>query len=370
MNKNLYMLASFGNFKRIPAGGGQTAARRLLNTLRDVGFDVSIFNRHRLYFQNKILDRISMLIGVAIDPILFFFYLLFRRRKKSAVLFMSYCGSLLPFDFLITLVTKMLGFRNIFYYAGGGGNHLYKNGSALYKLLFKLTMRMYDEIMLEGFEGISLIQSVSKTKTFYLPNFSEIGFAPKNFSEKDKEVINCIYFGRISLQKNILLIIDIFKILADKYNNIKLTIVGSGGKSYEEEVTKHIENTKYKDRIHKISRVDHKALQEILSNQHFFIFPSAEPREGHSNALNEAMSCGIIPIVSANNFLPSIVGNNELVVDNYEAKSYAKAVFKIIEQDKIGYYSKLMFERVRLNFTQEVVEEKLKKELETFFLEK
>ena len=74
MNKNLYMLASFGNFKRIPAGGGQTAARRLLNTLRDVGFDVSIFNRHRLYFQNKILDRISMLIGVAIDPILFFFY--------------------------------------------------------------------------------------------------------------------------------------------------------------------------------------------------------------------------------------------------------------------------------------------------------
>ena len=47
-----------------------------------------------------------------------------------------------------------------------------------------------------------------------------------------------------------------------------------------------------------------------LQKAHFFVFPSQEKMEGHSNSLTEAMTFGVVPIVSAAGFNASIVGKN------------------------------------------------------------
>lgn len=104
-------------------------------------------------------------------------------------------------------------------------------------------------------------------------------------------------------------------------------------------------------------------MKTILSDQHFYLFPSNEPREGHSNALNEAMSFGIVPVVSSNNFLPDIVKNPKLVSSDFDSNSYVNIISSIIDNGIYSSLSKEMFARVQNNFTQSVVEKNLEEEL-------
>lgn len=366
--KTIYFFASFGNLKKLPGGGGQTAARRLLEVLKQLGYDVHIFNRHRKYFENRLLDRISMATFALLDPVLYFFFLLFRKRKNAATLYMGYAGSILRFDYLITNVTNMLGFRNIMYLAGGKAKWSYEQGNEKYRMLFGKTMQMYDEVMSEGFENIALIKSVAPmTKTFYLPNYTENGFAPTEYPKRSLDNINFFYFGRIDAEKNVLLTIEVFNELCKKYNNLHLTIVGGGNSEYVKQVENAIAKSPYRDRITKEGRSSHDHICEIMKAQHFFVFPSNEPCEGHSNALNEAMSWGLVPVVSENNFLPSIVGDERLIAKDFTAKSYSNIIEYILDNNQFDNISKNMYMRVKNNFTQTVVERKIERELTVFF---
>ena len=194
MIKVISFFASFGDFKKTPTGGGQTAARRLLAVLQKQGFKVTTFNRHRYYFENRILDRISMGLFVVIDPIVYFFHLLGKSKRNTVTLYMGYTGSILPFDFLITTVMRTLSSQTIMYLAGGKALHAYKNGSPIYKCLFRKMIQMYDEVMVEGLENANLIESVSsRPRTFYLPNYTEDNFAPEDWPAKPTDILNIIY---------------------------------------------------------------------------------------------------------------------------------------------------------------------------------
>ena len=222
----IYFFASFGDMNKLPGGGGQTAARRLLDMLRKLGYHVITYNRHRYYFENRIIDRISTLLFAAIDPVLYCLFLLFRHRRSAATLYMGYTGSILWFDYMIAKVSKMLGFKSIMYLAGGKAKWSFEEGSKSYRKLFKKTMMMYDEVMTEGEINMGLVKSVSsKTKTFYLPNFTENGFAPSELPKKSVDKINICYFGRIDAQKNVLLSIEVFNSLSKKYDNIYYQLV-------------------------------------------------------------------------------------------------------------------------------------------------
>lgn len=363
MISKIYMFASFGNLKHTPKGGGQTAARRLAKAIDEMGIEVVRLNRHRFYFDNRLFDKLSMLFGVLFDSIWFLLQMAFRGRKNSAVLYMSYCGSILPFDAIITSEIKMLGYKSLFYYAGGGGKQLFENGTKLYQKLFSWTIRQYDDVMLEGKEGIPLVEKVGAKRVSYLPNFTEDGFAPNEYPCKKNDCYKFLYFGRIDATKNLLLIVDIFNALCNKYTDVSLQIVGSGNSQYEELLKKRIKVSPYEKKIKWLPRTSHDVLKGILREQHFFLFPSKEPREGHSNALNEAMSWGIVPIVSSNNYLPSIVGNPQLVALDYEVESYVNIISEIINDGSYERISKEMYDRVRNNFTQSVVEKLLENNL-------
>ena len=371
MKKKIYFFASFGDFRNIPAGGGQTAARRLLTLLRKQGYEVSTFNRHRYYFENRIIDRLSLVLFVVIDPILFFFNLLSKSNKDTITLYMGYTGSILVFDYLITKVMNLLNFHCIMYLAGGKALQAYQKGSSRYKRMFERMMKMYDEVMTEGWENIQLVNSVSsKTRTFYLPNYTEDNFAPDTFPDKPNDVINLIYFGRIAPTKNVLLIIDIFEILCEQYKNLTLTIAGSGPSWYVKKVDSKIVASNYHDKIIRYDRIDHNKLVDVIKDRHFYIFPSNEPCEGHSNALNEAMSWGLIPVVSDNNFLPSIVGDESLVAHEFEPEPFVDIIVSLIEnRELLEEKSKQIYKRVKENYTQIVVESRLNEELSNFFEE-
>lgn len=361
MINKIYFFASFGSLDQLPAGGGQTAARRLWHTLEDLKYEVEITNRHRYYNYTGFIGKVLVALWALLDPAMFFLKLLLKPRKNSTVLFMTYAGSLIMFDYLITLAATLSGHKLVMYLAGGQALPMYKNGSKIRRWFYKHTWVKYDLIMCEGEISQTLVKEVTcgKVETFYLPNFTENGFAPDVLPEKPKDSVNIIYFGRIDKNKNVLLSVDVFNALAKKYSSMTYTIVGGGEEEYIEGVKDAIESSPYKNRICLKGQCSHDILVKMMEDKHIFLFPSNEPCEGHSNALNEAMSWGIVPIVSSNNYLPSIVGEDMLVVEGFECGKYVSVISKLIDENILSALSDKMYRRVRENFTQSVVGKRL-----------
>lgn len=364
MNRIIF-IASFGNFKKLPLGGGQTAARRLLSTLKDMGYQVTVIKRHPATAQKKYLRALQFGFWMCIDPIFLFLKLAFRTRKDTITLYMGYMGSVLvPLEFMMSCVTRFLNYKNVMYLAGGGTEKIYNQSNKFSQYLQRKILNNYKLIMTEGIENIDFVRRYSNVSTFHLPNFTEEGFAPNSYPTKPSDKWNIIYFGRISISKNVLLGIDIFNKLCSKYDNMYFTIIGGGKKFYCDLVEKKINESPFRNKISRQGRLSHEMLKQVMTSQHFFLFPSNEPREGHSNALNEAMSYGIVPIVSNNNFLPSIVGNNRLVAHQMDIDTFVNIITNIIEERDFHILSHQMYKRVKQNFTQEVVVIRLKKIIE------
>lgn len=144
-----------------------------------------------------------------------------------------------------------------------------------------------------------------------------------------------------------------------------MSIIGTSAGEYTQRVASRIEQSPYKNRIVRKEKQSHERLKDILKNQHLFLFPSVEKREGHSNALNEAMAWGVVPVVSNNNFLSSIVGDNSLVVSELVVDSYVSVIMRLIQNPLLlKQKSQWVYERVKANFTQSMVEGNLQKEIE------
>ena len=360
----IYFFASFGNLKEVPIGGGQTSARRLKDTLIRAGFNVLPTNRHRPKSQSGITRKLEILFWAFVDPIIFALKLLCHSRNNSLVLFIGYSGSMLPMETAIGMIAKLLGYKVVFYLKGGGAKLLYEKGSRLYRWTFRKTLKLYSLVMVEGEENGQMINQISSTTTFYLPNYAEDGFAPKELPCKDKDTVRIVYFGRIHKDKNILFIIEVFEKLCEKANNIVLSIIGTGAGDYSQSVSQRIDLSPYKDRIYRMEKQSHDGLKGILKEQHIFIFPSVEKREGHSNSLNEAMAWGVVPVVSNNNFLPSIVNDDSLVSISLDIQSYVKIIEKLInDKSLLRQKSEQVFKRVKINYTQTVIVERLIKEI-------
>lgn len=359
----IYLFGTFGNLNEKPMGGGQTSARRIWHNFEKLGYTVEIVNRHRFSGPKNIVHKLNTMASMLFDIVHWYIILLFSSRKDTLAMAIGYGGVMAPLDSTIMRITKMLGYKSIFYLKGGGTEKMYKRGTERNSKLFKKTLLNSDIVLTEGEENVDLVNRVTdnRIKTCYMPNYIEDGFFPSNYPDKPSNELNILYFGRIDESKNVKLIVEIFNLVASKYPNAKITIVGRLGTLYANEVDNMISASPYFNRITRIGHSSHEELAKIMQNQHIFIFPSKEAREGHSNSLNEAMAWGIVPIVSSNNFLPSIVGDKSLVVDNYNAEDYVKTISYLVDNRLLEQKSKQMYQRVKENFTQQVVENKLQK---------
>lgn len=365
MAHNIYLFSIFGDLDKPAAGGGEAASRRLWHTMEEAGFNVTIFNRHRFDWSGNLRSKFLLCVWFVLDPIVLYFKLRALRKEDSVFIFRSYSGALLLFDFGLALAGKLAGLTTIMCLAGGRANPDYQSGNALYRWIFKKTLGFCHEVLCEGEVSCELVRQVTegKLRTYYLPNFTERGFAPEHLPHKPESVVNIIYFGRICWKKEVLLGIDIFNRLCEKYNNLYYTIIGDGDEDYCKHVGEAVEASPYSNRIERFPSSSHDFIMEMLKSQHIFLFPSHEHCEGHSNAMNEAMSWGVIPVVSDINFLPDIVGRNELVVHGYDPEDYVRIISSLIDGKRLSRLSEYVFDRVRTNFTQDVIQNGLKEEL-------
>ncbi|OGS44928.1 MAG: hypothetical protein A2539_04430 [Elusimicrobia bacterium RIFOXYD2_FULL_34_15] len=297
-------------------GGTELQAQRLARSLINSGNDVFILTA-RLKKLNKyeLLDNLPIYrtfsIGKGLlSSICFFissFLFLFINRNKYEIIHVHLASS---HAFSAILIKKLFKKRIILKF--GGARSTGDIATSLSKPLGKLKLNIlkkyfdiyivpskevFDEIISEGF---------SIDKTLIIPNgvntdiFKRVDLNEKINLRKvlglpiDKQI--CIYVGRIEEGKGINLLLNIWKNVTENY---VLLIIGSG--SLLEKFKKSFQNKNivflgFKNNVN-----------NYLQASDLFILPSFG--EGLSNAILEAMSCGLVAVA---NKIPS---NEEIIID-------------------------------------------------------
>ena len=369
-NRIVYFNGSLPYKGKAPVGGGEVGNMRTLRMLQSFGYKTKVIRRIRSNAaDSKVKRMITYPFRVLHNLCRFFFVLICGDRKNGIVHVAGFYGPTISIECAQVFIAKMLGYKLIYEMRGGGAENYYNNGSEYYRKQFRFCIRKADHIFSQGKENEILLKKLCSTPVFYYPNCVQKEFYPDILPVKPKDKIRLLFFGRIEEEKNPLLIVDVAALLQKEYDNITLTIIGNGQSEILAQVKSKM-NTMLSDGSYELlPGCEHDKLQSLISDKHFYIFPSVQPREGQSNAITESMSFGIIPIASPQGFNRSTIGDDSLIIESLRAEEYAMRIKDIIAKGKIEYYSQYVRKRFMENYTEEAVFSSAAKMYETIFKE-
>lgn len=351
MANRVFVFGNIGHLDQLPKSGGQSSARRVMKGFRSEGIDIIPIRRHRAEIASKWGHRLEVGYFAIHDLVKMIGKMLFRKRKNSVFMQMTFAGTLVPYEYILATTARLMGFKNILYLQGGLVMDTYPKGGKLHKWLFKHTMDKQSLVLFEGFDALLLTKQVSDSFLMYFPSYVVDDVIPKSAPAKPSDGLNLCYFGRMSPVKNPIVSLKVYELLCKRHPdmNIHLTLVGSDviHPEYVKELDTLISQSPYKDHITRKENSPFEFLIEMMQEQHFYLFPTKEKAEGHSNALNEAMSQGLIPVASDYHFNKTIIGEEQLVVKGYEPEDYADCIDKIIKDGSMQELSEKMWRRVK-----------------------
>lgn len=364
--KKFFVFGNIGNLSETPKSGGQSSARRVIAGLEKMGYEVDAVSRRRCVMEGKLVHFFETHTFAIIDLFKVLWHILFGNRKTSAFLMLTYGGKLVPYELLITVVARFLGYRAVTYMKGGQFMDFYNRGSRVYRWLVKKNMDLQAQAWFEGIPSLDIVKRISNTHLVYYPNYLTDDNIADPVPARDYKTLHLLYFGRITPEKNVDVVIETFNILCRKYNDVFLTVIGGSGysQSYVDKIDSMIEGSPYRNRITRKGLTSFDEIKKIMASCHYFIFPSCERAEGHSNSLNEAMGQGLIPVVSDWHFNRAIVGDDKLVSEGFDPHTYADTISDIRENYDQQELSIKMRDRVRDNFSFDIVNNRIYKELQ------
>lgn len=368
-SNRIYLFANFGDWNKVPYGGGEVGNRRTLKLLQQAGFKVITIPKYLRVPNHSILNLIKLSWRIVYNIIQYSIILLFGGRKQAFVHIVEFYGPMIYFEYTLIHIAKLLGYNVVYEMRGGGADMYIKNGTKLYISIFKKAIMKSDVIFSQGMENKPLIESIKPNPSFfYYPNYVMSEFWPSTYPIKAYNTINLVYFGRISPTKNIDIVISTFVLLRKKYGNIQLDIIGNcSDEQYLNTIKTTINESGYEKSVHIYPACNHDQLKKYLSDKHFYIFPSTEPHEGHSNALTEAMAWGVIPIATPQGFNRSVINDKRLIVQELNPNKFANIISSIIDNQEIEKYSHQVYDRISNNYTDIIISHKLKNEYNKLF---
>lgn len=355
MNKTVIFYGHLPKKGEVPIGGGEVGNSRTLRMLSGAGYNLKVVRMPKpsLKWGAKMIHAMYPFRVLSV-LIKFLFTLLFSSRK-SIVHISGFAGVNVWSEAALMKISKSLGFFTIYEQRAGGAIQYYETGTARYRKCYANILRSADYIFTQGVENIPMMRTMTDRPIYHYPNCVEDSFAPATIPQKDKNVINLLYFGRIEEEKHVDLVIEAASIVQNKYTSTYLTVIGGGFTKEINKIKALMAEKLLPNSYSYIAGLPHDDLAPKLADSHFYIFPSTQPLEGQSNSVTEAMSFGIIPIASPQGFNRSTIGNDYLIVGDLTAVNYANKIIEIMENDKSTELSRQIFERFRNNFIQSIV---------------
>lgn len=367
MNKTIYIYATLPKKGQPPYGGGEVGNMRTIRMLREAGYNVVTMRQRKANAEwgkmHVVLSYPFRMLAGWLDVL---YKMTFASRRNIAHL-SGFAGKTIFNEYVVMHIMRLLGFRVVYELRGGGAIGFWNNSSKGYRKMFTYLLNSATDVFVQGKENIPLVEGICDTPIFHYANCVEDGFAPISLPEKPKDRINLFFYGRCEENKHVDLIVEAAALVQKTIPNVFLTIVGNGQQSYVATVKRKMEELLLPDSFRYRPGCKHDELALLLVDQHFYIFPSTQPREGQSNSVTECMSFGIIPIASPQGFNRSTIGDDNLIVDELSATAYAGKIIEIIRKGEIEKYSLFVRRRYEENYTEEIVNKQLRIEYKRIF---
>jgi glycosyltransferase involved in cell wall biosynthesis len=343
-------------------GGGESGNKRTVEILS--GLEYPLIPLEKPYPPrrgNKLLRGIgyvSQLTGAYFKLIG-----LFLKVKGPKSLHISgFYEHLIYKEWLFVRTARLFGIHTVYEIRAGGLTEGYHQRGSLYRRFFDQTIKHTSVVLVQGAGYKDFILGIKPSaRVYHYPNFIMNRFYAR-YADNNRttaEQLALVYFGRITPSKNVAFIIDICARLQALYPHFTMDIIGAGDEHYLELLNAKIIALHLENQVRILPPMSTEALFEHLTRQHFFIFPSREKREGHSNALTEAMNAGVLPIVSDAGFNRTIVQNDAMVIEEFDDVAYAKKIVQIAATNQWSTYSHYVHEIVGRFYTENAVQETL-----------
>lgn len=216
-----------------------------------------------------------------------------------------------------------------------------------YFLLEKLVFLRANKILIATKKKLSHTNGL---KFIYLPN----GVDLKTFHGSTHRQ-GLIFIGRLEPQKNLIFLIDSLSLLPSSLKRI--TLVGSG--SLKDELIEYAKVKKVKLKL--IDKIPNDQIPKLLSEHSIFLLPSLN--EGIPKVLQEAMACGLVPVLTKFPTSSEVVrdGVNGYIV-NFDQRQYSKKILTLLSDQKLW---QRMSQKAQLKIKTEFDQSKLlEKEIE------
>jgi glycosyltransferase involved in cell wall biosynthesis len=313
-------------------GGGEIMVSNLASYLSEKGNDVFIIGNcegsmetHKNYFvfrtPSVCCESVSRIAHLLVGP---FMLLSLHLKNKIDVIHVAGLTDLfvaLPIKLThrVPIVLRLSTWKD-----PSIVNRLKKLVSFTADVIIALNSSMSAEMARGGFNEnqiVTIFNGVSINK-----------FTP---SLKDRPKIVMLWVGRLDSGKRPHWAIEVLSLVKKKYNNVSLQIVGKGNN--EEQLRKLISRCGLHDSVSFLGYLSNSAIAEIMRNADIFLLTSKG--EGMSNALLEAMACGLVVVTTSASSI-DVVQNG---VNGFTAKNpedMASIVLRLIDDEvlkrKIG----------------------------------
>lgn len=236
--------------------------------------------------------------------------------------------------------------RKMLLHLHGGEFLMKKPDSRLLDYLFKkLLSRGQQIVLLNNLQKKNLSEFYNISNTVVIPNGIEIPKEYKYIKNKDTELAQLLYLGRIEKLKGVNEIIEAF---GELYAKQRFRFVLCGAGPLKDHMVKEISSF-MKDDFRYEGVVSGERKQQVIRESDLFILPSYG--EGLPMALLETMSVGVVPLVSDDISLKEVVKDKEngILVRKYDSGDIVLKLEALLgdlpEMERLSESARLTIER-------------------------
>lgn len=284
-------------------------------------------------------------------------------------------------DFIFISISKLFKLRIIAHQFGGNFNNFYNNQNQFIKILVKFTYKRINKIIVEG--------NFSKANfTFLDNNFNNICVIPNGLPERNlanasskiylkSEPFRILYLSNLILSKGYLDVLKAVNLLVnEKGLNVSCSFVGKFITALDDPSDTTISKCKsdFFEYIHKHNLQNHVSYSESkfneekqkeFQNANVFVLPSYYINEGQPVSVLEAMSYGVVPILTKYRLMPQMITKNSgYFIEPKNPDSIAESIEFLIKNPEVYASNSInTIKYFKENFTSEIYLNKLLKTL-------
>ena len=340
-------------------GGGESGNKRTLYFLDKIGYDVLVVKKP--YPSKSKLKYILYPLSLLRSIIRFSF----RLKGVKYAHISAFYGDLIYIEIILVLMAKLRRKIVVYEIRGGGMDHFLRIRGFFYRFCFKSVIRLSDVILSQGKENMETINIITsgRKNIYYYPNVLSAAKIPNHLVQRTyRGTFKLIYFGRLTKDKNIDIIVEVLKdLVLNKKLDCTLLLIGEfSDVAYQGKIKESILGLE--NYISILAPCSFDDLKTYLLDSHFFIFPSSNLREGQSNSLTEALLFGLIPVASYQGFNKSTINNEMFMIDDISVEKITNKLIELINlgSDSLKSISNELQSEARIRFSEKKVIETLK----------